>query len=182
VANANVAKFKQAWERMVGIVRGIIPGIWFDFSPNPDHVRGTSPQVFVDGFAPNPTSWNVLSCSHHDNWLSSSNPTVNRNVPSTWTRHQTYLDSNYNYAVSVGKKFALTEWATQLAEENPPSIYFPIATDPEWYLQKTWDWLYPKRANIAWDCYFSVSTTKLYDRTTPQKAVDAKNTFKTLWT
>jgi hypothetical protein len=167
----NVTAFKAAWERVVGIIREEIPDIWFDFSPSPSPVSGTSPAVYIENYTPNPNSWNVLSVSHHDAATVSgqSSSTVIRTSPSTWTPHETYLNRFLNHAKSLGKKMALTEWAAQMA--NCDTTYHVQSQDPEWFYIKTWEWLDAHKADIAWDTHFSPGCCSLVSRQTTAAAI-----------
>jgi hypothetical protein len=173
----NVAAFKQAWARVVGIIRTEIPGIWFDFSPTKVPVRGTNPLVYIEDYTPDPSTFNTLSVSHHDAATRSgdSTSTVTRTNPATWTPHETALNKFLAHAKSLGKKMALTEWASQMADCD--TTYHVQAQDPEWFYQKTWEWLYANRAYIAWDTHFSPSCCSLVTRQSTSAAVY----FKSKW-
>ena len=178
-----VSQFKQSWARAVGIIKSVMPGVMIDFSPGGPYAGFTAGRdyggtagVNLDGFLPPDSTYDVISLSHHDGL-----PFVTSE--STWQEHYTPpasqreigLKELVDTAAKHGKKFALTEWGTQMADCDGPWTTSP---DPVLFIRKTYEFLSANRANLAWDTHFSVSCTQLYNR----QSTEAAKTFRTLWT
>ena len=180
-----VAEFKASWERAVGIIRSVMPGMRFDFSVGRPYAGFTSGRnyggaagVNLAGLLPSSSTYDVISRSTHDG------------LPFT-VDDATFTQSTYNppassrtigllelrdTAAAVGKKFALSEWGSQM-EDCHASGTWPTAPDPELFVRKVYAFLAANADMVAWDSYFSVSCTQLYGRQTTGTAM----AYKSLW-
>ena len=178
-----VTEFKQSWERATRIIRAEIPGVLFDFSPAHRYVgyttglnyNGTA-GVNLAGFLPDPSTYDVISMSHHDvNPFTTSDSVWQDSVyaPPT-SKKKIGLKELVDTATAKGKKIALTEWGTQMADCGPDH---PASPDSALFLKKTYEFLWANRSKVAWDTHFSVSCTQLYNRS----STEAAQTYKELW-
>lgn len=178
-----VNEFKQSWERATRIIRAEIPGVLFDFSPAHRYVGYTAglnyngtDGINLAGFLPDPSTYDVISMSHHDvrPFTTSESEWQNSIVAPPRSEKRIGLQELVDTATAKGKKFALTEWATQLADCGPDH---PTSPDPALFLKKTYEFLWANRSKVAWDTHFSVGCTELYDRS----STEAAKTYKELW-
>jgi hypothetical protein len=178
-----VTEFKKSWERAARIIRAEIPGVLFDFSPAHRYVGYTtgrnyngSEGINLAGFLPDPSTFDVISMSHHDvrPFTTSDDVWQEYIVSPPKSERKIGLMELVDTATAAGKKFALTEWGTQITDCGPDH---PAAPNPALFLRKTYEFLWANRSKVAWDTYFSTSCTQLYDRlSTP-----AGQTYKELW-
>lgn len=178
-----VSEFKQSWERATKIIRTEIPGVLFDFSPAHRYVGYTaglnyngSAGIDLAGFLPDPSTYDVISMSHHDvrPFTTSDSVWQDSVYAPPKSQRKIGLKELVDTATAKGKKFALTEWGTQLVDCGPDH---PAAPDPALFLRKTYEFLAANRSKVAWDTHFSVSCTELYDRA----STPAGRTYKELW-
>lgn len=177
-----IAEFKASWERAVGIIKAEIPGILIDFSPARPYVGFTAGRnyngtggVNLEGLLPAENSYDVISRSHHDTHpYATSDATWQEHLQPAASKKQIGLLDLVNAAEAHGKKMALTEWGTQMADCGPDHQTSP---NPDFFLQKTYEFLSANAANIAWETHFSVGCTQLYGR----QDTAAAQTYKNLW-
>lgn len=178
-----VSEFKQSWERAVGIIRAELPGVLFDFSPAHRYVGYTAGRNYngtdginLAGFLPDPSTYDVISMSHHDVRPFTTSDSVWEEfvVSPPKSERKIGLKELVDTATANGKKFALTEWGTQITDCGPDH---PAASNPALFLRKTYEFLYANRSKLAWDTHFSVSCTQVYDRL----STAAGQTYKDLW-
>jgi len=178
-----VSEFKQSWERATRIIRAEIPGVLFDFSPAHRYVGYTTGRNYngtdginLAGFLPDPSTYDVISMSHHDvrPFTTSESVWQNSVYDPPRSERKIGLKELVDTATAKGKKFALTEWGTQMVNCGPDH---PAAPDPALFLRKTYEFLWANRSKVAWDTHFSVGCTQLYDRTSTRAA----QTYRDLW-
>ncbi len=178
-----VSEFKQSWERATRIIRAEIPGVLFDFSPAHRYVGYTagrnyhgSEGVNLAGFLPDPSTYDVISMSHHDvrPFTTSDQIWQDYIVSPPKSERKIGLKELVDTATAKGKKFALTEWGTQITDCGDDH---PAAPNPALFLRKTYEFLWANRAKVAWDTHFSTGCTQIYDRL----STAAGQTYKELW-
>ena len=178
-----VTEFKQSWERATRIIRAEIPGVLFDFSPAHRYVGYTtglnyngSAGVNLAGFLPDPSTYDVISISHHDvrPFTTSDSVWQSSIYDPPKSARKIGLKELVDTATANGKKFALTEWAPQMADCGDDH---PQSADPALFLKKTYEFLWANRSKVAWDTYFATACTQLHNRST----TDAARTYKELW-
>jgi hypothetical protein len=178
-----VSEFKQSWERATRIIRTEVPGVIFDFSPAHRYVGYTAGRNYngtdginLAGFLPDPSTYDVISMSHHDVRPFTTSDSVWQDyvVSPPRSERKIGLQELVDTATAKGKKFALTEWGTQIVDCGDDH---PAAPNPALFLRKTYEFLWANRSKLAWDTHFSVSCTQVYDRL----STAAGQTYKELW-
>jgi len=178
-----VSEFKQSWERATRIIRAEIPGVLFDFSPAHRYVGYTTGRNYngtdginLAGFLPDPSTYDVISMSHHDVRPFTTSDSVWQDYvyAPPKSERKIGLKELVDTATAKGKKIALTEWGTQMSDCGPDH---PAAPNPALFLKKTYEFLWANRSKVAWDTHFSVGCTQLYDRI----STSAAQTYHDLW-
>lgn len=165
-----ITNYKAAYNRIAGIIEGILPGVWFDASFAREYTGYTvsgSTRIY-SGAGDNlatmvPSAADVIGFSLHDG------------CPFT-TNDQTWAESSYNpgagsrrvglvelYATAqaLGKKIGFPEWATQFANTGGCWNY---ATAPDVFLGKVYDWMASiNPAWIAYEGYFAPGYASLHN-------------------
>lgn len=178
-----VTQFKQSWERAVRIIREEMPVMQFDFSASRPYVGFTAGRnygggsgVNLAGFLPADDSYDFISRSTHDGQpFTTSVQTFEASTlnPPASARSIGLLELR-NTAVSKGKKFALSEWGTQIEDCEEA---WPQSPEPSMFLENVYEFLLANSEHVAWDAYFSVGCTQLHNR----QSTDAAKSYKSLW-
>ena len=178
-----VSQFKQSWERAIVIVRSVMPGMLVDFSVSRPYLGYTAGRnyngtagVSLEGFLPSDSTYSVISRSHHDGnaYTTSDSSWQQTHISPDPSKKVIGLRELVDVAKAHGKKFALSEWGTQMADCDAT---WKTAPNPALFIQKTYEFLYANKADLAWDTHFSVSCTALHSR----QSSSAAQTYKTLW-
>jgi hypothetical protein len=178
ISVSTLQAFKDSWERIVGIIRdpSHFPGAIIDFCPARRY-GGENRVLTLSQMLPPSSTFDVISRSHHDR-----PPFAVRTDPSTWDAHVIYgtpvtkdigLQEIADKCRALGKKMAFSEWSVSMAGtgNDPPS------EDPEYFNQKTYEFMAANADIMIWDTMFQISWASLYNRQTTTAAIK----YHTLW-
>jgi hypothetical protein len=189
----SIEDFKLSWARIVGLIRAVIPTMKFDFSPARPWVGFTAGRNYVRptsllGFIPDPSTFDYITRSTHDVYTDVPGYGPTSTVDETTFNYKHVSPPNTPYdkrlsltemvtvANSLGKRYGISEWATQMGTQQTGELV--QASAPEVFVAQVYNWLNANKAGLCWDAYLSSSNEALHTRPTSAAAI----AYKDLWT
>ena len=189
----SIEDFKASWARIVGLIRAVIPTMKFDFSVARPWVGFTAGRNYVRPtdlvtFIPASSTFDYITRSTHDVWTDVPGYGFTSTVDATTFNYKHVSPPNTPYdkrlsltemvtvANLLGKKYGMSEWATQMGTAQTGELV--QASNPDVFVAQVYNWLNANKAGLCWDAYLSSSNEALYSRPTSAAAIAYKNTSR----
>jgi hypothetical protein len=180
LSTSKLAQYKTAFKNISDIFRSHFPFGPVDWPPARTY-GGDNQTLTLEDMVPDPSSFDVISRSLHDDNPSTTDETsweLQYNPP--LSRKLIGLKQVEDLAIQLNKKIGLSEWGVNL---RAGSTCNDISERPDFFLQKVFDeFLVPNASRIAWDAYFNTSCTSLYNATASDlHGIAARNAYDVRW-